>query len=39
MELQDSLSKLLQHEVEHSNGILAVACAVDGKFFMLKSEK
>ncbi|MFO7447286.1 MAG: peptide deformylase [Ignavibacteriaceae bacterium] len=39
MELQDDLSELLQHEVDHLNGILAVSRAIDGKSFMLRSER
>jgi len=39
MKLEDALSELLQHEVDHLNGILAVSRAVDGKSFALRSEK
>jgi len=39
LDLHDSLSELLQHEVDHLNGILAVSRAIDGKSFMLRSEK
>lgn len=39
MDLADSLSELLQHEYDHLNGILAVSRAIDGKSFMLRSER
>lgn len=32
------LSELLQHEIEHLDGILAVQRAIDGKAFTLRSE-
>jgi peptide deformylase len=35
---EDSLSELIQHEVDHLNGILAVSRAIDGKSFALKSQ-
>lgn len=39
MDLQDSLSELLQHEVDHLNGILAVSRAIDGKSFAMRNQK
>ncbi len=39
LQLEDSLSELLQHEVDHLNGILAISRAIDGKSFALKSQK
>jgi len=39
LDLQDSLSELIQHEVDHLNGILAVSRAIDGKSFSLRSQK
>lgn len=39
MDLQDGLSELIQHEVDHLNGILAVSRAIDGKSFSLRSQK
>ena len=36
---EDSLSELIQHEVDHLNGILAVSRAIDEKSFALKSQK
>lgn len=39
MDVKDSLSELLQHEYDHLDGILAVSRAIDGKSFMLRSEK
>ena len=39
MFLLGDLSELLQHEYDHLNGILAVARAIDGKSFALKSQK
>lgn len=37
--LEGSLSELLQHEVDHLNGILAVSRAVDSKSLALASQK
>jgi len=37
--LEGSLSELIQHEVDHLNGILAVSRAVDSKSLALKSQK
>ena len=37
--LEDNLSELLQHEVDHLNGILAIQRAVDNKSIILKSQK
>ncbi len=39
MDLQDDLSELIQHEVDHLNGILAVSRAIDGKSFSLRSQR
>ena len=39
MSLEGSLSELLQHEVDHLNGILAISRAVDSKSLALKSQK
>lgn len=38
-DLEDSLSELLQHEVDHLDGILAVARAIDGASFGLRSQR
>ncbi|MBM4346803.1 MAG: peptide deformylase, partial [Deltaproteobacteria bacterium] len=35
-ELKDDLSELLQHEVDHLNGILATQRAIDDKSFAWK---
>jgi peptide deformylase len=37
--VEDSLSELLQHECDHLDGILAVARAIDGQSFALKSQR
>jgi len=39
MLLHGDLSELLQHEYDHLDGVLAVARAIDGKSFALKSQK
>jgi peptide deformylase len=39
MVLEDSLSELLQHEVDHLNGILAIQRAIDNKSIILKTER
>ena len=39
LNFENSLSELIQHEVDHLNGILAVSRAIDGKSFALKSQK
>ena len=39
MQLEGSLSELLQHEFDHLDGILAVSRAIDGRSFSLKSQK
>ena len=39
MDLEDSLSELLQHEYDHLNGVLAVMRAIDGKSFACKDQK
>ncbi|MGC9467670.1 MAG: peptide deformylase [Anaerolineae bacterium] len=36
--LEDGLAELLQHECDHLDGILAVARAIDGQSFTLRSE-
>jgi peptide deformylase len=36
---ENSLSELIQHEVDHLNGILAVSRAIDEESFALKSQK
>lgn len=37
--LEGDLSELLQHEVDHLDGVLAVARAVDGAAFALRSQR
>ena len=39
MRLEGDLSELLQHEMDHLEGILAVSRAMDGRSFILKSQK
>jgi peptide deformylase len=39
MLLENALSELLQHEVDHLDGILAVSRAVDKNSFALRSQK
>ncbi len=39
MTLKDDLSELLQHEIDHLNGILAVSRAIDGASFSLRSQR
>lgn len=39
LDLENDLSELIQHEVDHLNGILAVSRAIDSKSFALKSQK
>ncbi len=39
MALEGNLSELLQHEVDHLNGILAVQRAIDHKSFALRSQR
>ncbi len=39
MSLDGDLSELLQHEYDHLDGVLAVARAIDGNAFALKSQK
>ncbi len=36
MDLEDDLSELLQHEVDHLDGILATMRAIDNKAFIIK---
>ena len=38
LQLNESLSELLQHEVDHLDGILAVARAIDSHAFALNSQ-
>lgn len=38
MTVADDLSELLQHEVDHLDGILAVSRALDGRSFALKNR-
>jgi peptide deformylase len=37
--LEDDLSELLQHECDHLDGVLAVARAIDGQSFALRSSR
>jgi len=37
--LEDDLSELLQHECDHLDGVLAVARAIDGQSFALRSSQ
>ena len=39
MNLDGDLSELLQHEVDHLNGILAISKAIDSTSFALRSQK
>ena len=39
MTLEGDLSELLQHEVDHLNGVLAVHRAIDGRSFALRSQR
>lgn len=39
MALEDDVSELLQHECDHLDGVLAVARAIDGQSFMLRSQR
>lgn len=39
MILEEDLSELLQHEVDHLNGILAIQRAIDNKSIILKTER
>jgi peptide deformylase len=39
MNLTDDLSELLQHEVDHLDGILAVSRAIDARSFALRSQR
>lgn len=36
---EGALSELLQHEVDHLNGVLAVSRAIDGRSFALESQR
>ena len=37
--LEDDLAELLQHECDHLDGVLAVARAIDGQSFALRSQR
>jgi peptide deformylase len=37
--VQGALSELLQHEIDHLDGILATSRAIDGASFALQSER
>ncbi len=37
--IKDDLSELLQHEIDHLNGVLAVSRAIDGASFSLRSQR
>jgi peptide deformylase len=39
LNLSDDLSELLQHEVDHLDGILAVSRAIDAQSFALRSQR
>ncbi|MDZ7636693.1 MAG: peptide deformylase [Bryobacterales bacterium] len=39
MELEGDLSELLQHELDHLDGILAVSRAIDGSAFALRGQR
>lgn len=39
IEARDGLSELLQHEIDHLDGILAVQRAIDGRSFALRDEQ
>jgi peptide deformylase len=39
MALEGDLSELLQHEVDHLDGVLAVSRAIDGRSFALRSRR
>lgn len=39
LHLDDDLSELLQHEVDHLDGILAVSRAIDSRSFALRSQQ
>jgi peptide deformylase len=39
MPLEGALSELLQHEVDHLDGILAVSRAIDGRAFALRGQR
>jgi peptide deformylase len=38
MDLEDSLSELIQHEYDHLDGVLAVSRAIDSKSFALRGQ-
>jgi peptide deformylase len=37
--VEGALSELLQHEIDHLDGVLAVSRAIDGKSFALRSQR
>jgi peptide deformylase len=39
LDLEGDLAELLQHEVDHLDGVLAVSRAIDGRAFALRSER
>jgi peptide deformylase len=39
LHISDVLSELLQHEIDHLDGVLAVARAIDGASFALQSQR
>ncbi|MGD8227536.1 MAG: peptide deformylase [Desulfobacteraceae bacterium] len=39
MWLEDDLSELVQHEIDHLDGILAISRAIDSQSFALRSQK
>jgi len=39
LDLEGSLSELLQHEYDHLDGVMAVSLAIDGQSFALRSQK
>ena len=39
VELQDDFAELLQHEVDHLDGVLAVQRALDGQSFALRQTR
>ncbi|MFO0981380.1 MAG: peptide deformylase [Planctomycetota bacterium] len=39
LDLEDDLAELVQHEVDHLDGVLAVSRAIDARSFALRSER
>lgn len=39
LRIEDQLSELLQHEIDHLDGVLAVSKAIDGISFALRSQR